>query len=174
MTNYSKSRIYKIWCDIEGIDEFYIGSTVDFKDRCRRHLNCYNSNNPKKSNLKVYEYIRNNGGFENFYIHVIKKVSCNNDTELRMIEQKYIDELKPTLNCRDAYITEEQKKTKKQLYNQKCKDKITIQVHENYLKRKVKMLQPTQCDHCDKIYKLCNKSQHLKSKYCQNYIKVIN
>ena len=38
MTNYSKSRIYKIWCDIEGIDEFYIGSTVDFKERCRLHL----------------------------------------------------------------------------------------------------------------------------------------
>ena len=91
-----------------------------------------------------------------------------------MIEQKYIDELKPTLNTRDAYITPEQKKIKRQLYNQKCKSKITTQTHDNYLKRRDKILQPIQCDHCDKIFKFCNKSQHLKSKYCQNYIKVIN
>ena len=51
MTDYSKSRIYKIWCDIEGIDEFYIGSTNDFKERCTGHLDRYNSS---KYNLKVY------------------------------------------------------------------------------------------------------------------------
>ena len=59
-----KCYIYKIYK--QGKDEVYIGSTYDFKNRMRQHkYSCYNEKS-KKYNFFVYQFIRQNGGWDAF------------------------------------------------------------------------------------------------------------
>jgi hypothetical protein len=54
--------------------------------------------------------IKDNGGFNEFKIMVIKNYPCNNKIELIIEEEKYRKEFQANLNSRKAYITEEEKK----------------------------------------------------------------
>lgn len=82
-------------------DGLYIGSTIDFKNRCYRH----------KSNLKrgelypVYENIRNNKG--QYKIEIIINLVCEDKTELRKIEEEYRDICGANLNGQSAYTSPE-------------------------------------------------------------------
>ena len=82
MPNYSNAVIYKIFCKDTNISEIYIGSTTNFKIRKSKHKSVCNNENDKNYNLKVYEYIRANGGFENFEIVIIEEYPCNNKKEV--------------------------------------------------------------------------------------------
>jgi predicted GIY-YIG superfamily endonuclease len=61
--------IYKICCD--DLPEFvYVGSTKAFRQRKNEHKsNCNNDN--KKHNFKLYQTIRENGGWENWRMVII-------------------------------------------------------------------------------------------------------
>jgi len=106
---YHYSYIYKIVCLDPNIDDFYIGSTVNLSSRYLSHIRC--SLNKKKQNYsnKLYTFIRDSGGHENWDMQVIKKFKCENKRELEKEEQKYIDELKPSLNTGNPYKTKEEK-----------------------------------------------------------------
>ena len=52
----------------------------------------------KNKNTKVYSYIRENGGFENFNVEILEEFACDNSIDKRERERYYIDLLKPTLN----------------------------------------------------------------------------
>jgi len=153
--NYNQARIYKITCNLPTINEIYIGSTADYEQRCINHWSaCHNVNHPNYR-FKVYNYIRNNGGFGNFTIDVIEHYPCANKTEMRIREQHYINALKPTLNERRAYQSEEDLKLQKQYHND----------INNSNRPKGKF----NCTNCNKTYTYANKQTHLRSKYCQNY-----
>ena len=162
MTDYSKSRIYKIWCDVDGIDEFYVGSTNDFKRRCSEHLCVYDSPNNREHHKKIYEYIRNNGGFENFYIEVLEKYRCKNKTELRKREQEWINELKPTLNARRAFQSVQDKIN----YNNDLHKKY---YRENKTEINKKQAEKINCTNCDKKCRISDITRHKKTKYCINF-----
>ena len=51
--------IYKLCCD--GVDEFYIGSCWDMRRRKYGHKQSYTNPKTANHNLKVYQYIRENG-----------------------------------------------------------------------------------------------------------------
>lgn len=145
MANYNESRVYKIWCNLSGIDEIYVGSSVNFVARCLLHRSdCNNINSPRYDN-KLYNYIRNNGGFENFNIHVLEIFPCKNYIELHQREQKWIDELKPTLNNNKSYQTNEDFKN----YMNKYMSKIIY------------------CNKCNKKSTIGHISRHKKSKQCK-------
>jgi predicted GIY-YIG superfamily endonuclease len=76
---------------------YYIGSTKDLKNREKSHKSTC-----KKSNLKVYQYIRDNGGWKNFIMYPIYEMEYKDELELRQYEQKYIDQYKPNLNGQNA------------------------------------------------------------------------
>jgi hypothetical protein len=96
--NYSKSIIYKIYCNNPEVKEIYIGSTTNFKNRKNQHKNtCYNKNN-NAYNLKKYSYIRDNGGWDNFSMIPIIEYPCENKFQLMIKEEEYRKELKATLN----------------------------------------------------------------------------
>ena len=62
---------YKIVCKDENITDCYVGSTINFNHRKRCHKeNCYN-NKLKQYNCKVYQFIRNNGNWENWEIPIV-------------------------------------------------------------------------------------------------------
>jgi len=169
--NYNKSKIYKIYCEDEGVDEIYVGSTTDLKTRVKDHnFNCCNINS-NKYNLKVYKYIRDNFGFENFVVKTLERFPCENELALRQREQEWIDELKPTLNDRRARTTKlEKKELRKQRESKTNIAKIYYQDNKDLIRSKAK--EKLKCDKCDKFYTREHKSTHMRTKYCLNYTAV--
>lgn len=96
--DYSKGFIYKLICKDINVKEIYVGSSINKKQRKRQHKHCVINENSEKYNLKVYQYIRDNGGWENWSMIWIKDYPCNNVTELKSEEDKIMRELKATLN----------------------------------------------------------------------------
>ena len=113
MPDYSNTKLYKIFCLDLSVKDFYIGHTTNMKIREINHRANTNENHCK-SNLKLYAFIRENGGWENWHMEEIETFSCNNRREAEEYEDKKIQELQPTLNSqRRAYLTEEEKRQKK-------------------------------------------------------------
>jgi hypothetical protein len=182
--NYNQARIYKITCNLPTINEIYIGSTADYENRCIKHRHdCYNVNSNNYS-CKVYNYIRANGGFGNFTIDVIEHYPCVNKTAMRIREQYWINEYKPTLNTNRAYRTDEELKEDIKQYRTNNKDYFNQYNNQyrttnlEYFKQyrtankeqlRSKAKQVIQCSHCDKTYTKQNKTHHQKSKYCKNF-----
>jgi len=79
--------IYRLYCVDESIQECYIGSTNDIKQRLRCHKsNCYNIKRPHYT-LKVYQFIRSHGGFDNWLCEIIDEWDCE-DGDKYEIEQE--------------------------------------------------------------------------------------
>jgi predicted GIY-YIG superfamily endonuclease len=99
MPDYSKSVIYLLrHKDDINLENIYIGSTNDFRRRKRKHK-C-NSNNPniKEYNFKVYQYIRNNGGWDEWVMKIIEKYPCNLVEELKTKEDEIMLQYPNRLN----------------------------------------------------------------------------
>ena len=74
--DYSNTIIYKIFCRDTNIKEVYIGHTTNFVNRKSAH-----KSSCKNSDSKLYTFIRENGGWENWKILIIDVVECNNFEE---------------------------------------------------------------------------------------------
>tara|TARA_R110002074_G_scaffold368394_1_gene542865 strand:- start:1 stop:432 length:432 start_codon:yes stop_codon:yes gene_type:complete len=99
MPNYQKSIIYKLCCKDTDIKEIYIGATTNFRRRkCEHKYCCSNTKKLLVYNSFKYQFIRNNGDWENWDMIQIKEVSVNSKLELDAEERKVIEELKPILN----------------------------------------------------------------------------
>ena len=132
--------VYSIQCLDENIKEFYIGSSDNFKKRVQSHKDDYNAGR----NVKVYNFMRENGGISNWEINYIQKFKFLTKEELRQYEQRYIDDYNPELNSYRAYRTEEQKIEQKKKCNKeyriKYPEKVKKQEKDNYEKHKEKKL----------------------------------
>jgi group I intron endonuclease len=167
--DYSKSIIYKLCCKNPNITEIYVGSTINFKKRKYDHKSVCNNNSEtnKKYNLKVYKFIRDNGGFENWDIIMLEEYSCENKKQLEKRERYYIELLKSNLNSEIPTQTKqeyyENNKDKIKEYREENKDKITERKKQYYE------------DNIDKIkeyqkqYRLDNKDKKLE--YNKQYTK---
>ena len=93
--------IYKIQCG----DEVYIGSTRDFIQRKVQHKSCCNKESCKEYNLKIYQAIRENGGWDSKNITPIELVDCETMIEARIREEYWRREYEATLNMVRAYQT---------------------------------------------------------------------
>ncbi len=110
MSDYSKSIVYKLGCKDTTVLEFYIGSSYDEKMRKKSHKTDCNNENSDNYNFKVYEFMRANGGYENWKFEVIEKYPCENKIQLKIRERYYYDLLKPLLNIRRPFVSEEERK----------------------------------------------------------------
>jgi group I intron endonuclease len=108
--DYKNSVIYRIYCKNPDITECYIGSTKCFEDRFYTHKSVCNTKHNKRHNLYLYQFIRDNGGWNNFDREILEYYDCNNEEELKQKEQEYIDKYNPTLNIHNAFRTEEVRK----------------------------------------------------------------
>jgi len=100
--NYAKTIIYKIQSS-EQPELIYVGHTTDFTRRKNQHKNLSTSEKNLKSNLKVYQTIRANGGWEMFNMVQIKEFPCKNRLEALSEEDKCMTQLKASLNSCKAY-----------------------------------------------------------------------
>jgi len=122
--DYSKTIIYKLCCLDQSITDIYIGHTTDFTKRKNAHKSDCNRKKGKGYNYKVYQFIRNNGGFENWSMIQIEEYKCNNKREADARETFWMKELKSTLNSCQSFITKEERKQQNNLYHKtdKCKE----------------------------------------------------
>ena len=165
--NYQNSVIYKIQ-HLDKPELLYIGSTTQFIKRKYQHkLYCMNINNNdhRYFNIKLYNLMRENGGWEQFNIIVIKEFPCNNKIELLIEEDKIMRDMNATLNSQYAFMTDEQRKILKQK-----KDKTYREKHNEELKEKKN--KKTICI-CGSSYSASVKQHHLRSikhnKYINNF-----
>jgi hypothetical protein len=104
--DYKKSIIYKIE-HLENPELLYVGSSTNFIKRKQQHkLNCHNETG-FHYNIRVYKMIRDNGGWDQFKIIIIKEYPCNNKIELLIEEDRIMKELKASLNSQSAYTSSE-------------------------------------------------------------------
>ena len=96
--DYSNTIIYKIVCKDINNKDCYVGHTTCFTKRKYRHKYCCNNPNDKGYNLYVYKFIRENGGWDNWEMVEVDKVSCVDSNEALKHERHYIEQLKATLN----------------------------------------------------------------------------
>ena len=159
MVNYNIALIYKLCCKNTEIKDIYIGSTTNFTRRKYEHKSHCNNINSKSHTQYKYQFIRDNGGWDNWDMILIKKVNCNDKLELRKKEREYIEKFNSSLNksiptrTKKEYqqkYREENKEELKDKYNysekrrihyQKNKERILNKTKEYYENNKEKMIE---------------------------------
>jgi len=116
--DHSNTIIYKLVHneDYDNVN-IYIGSTTDFIRRKNKHKSDCNCVTSKSYNQKNYQYIRGNGGWEEWNMIEVEKFPCNDKREAEAREEYWRCHFNSQLNIRRAYTTDEQKKEQlKKLY----------------------------------------------------------
>jgi len=164
--DYSKGVIYKLCCKDVNIKEIYVGSSINMRERKKGHSK-YSNN----SNTKLYRYIRENGGWNNWNMIWIKNYPCNSKRELEAEEDKIMRELNATLNTNNAICNIEEKKEKTKIKNKKYREKNKEKIKEkekeyretNKEKIKEKQKIKIMCE-CGCMINKSNISTHKKTK----------
>lgn len=147
MPDYSKSKLYTIRCRTDDT-LIYVGSTLNpLYKRWGDHKSRGNNINGKHYNLYVYETIRDNGGFDNFFIELHESYPCENKEELRKKEGEII-RLIGTLNSQIAGRTIKEwcknntdyVKERNKIYNEEHKEEIKLQRSEHYKDNRLELL----------------------------------
>jgi hypothetical protein len=138
--DYSKCIIYKLCCNDPSITDIYVGHTTDKTRRKQQHKSSCNNENGNSYNTYVYQFIRENGGWDNWSMIVLDEYQCENKNQAELKERYYIELFQSTLNTVLRPITtrqerleqlkeyyeenkEEQKEYQKE-YNEKNKEEI--------------------------------------------------
>jgi hypothetical protein len=96
--DYSNTIIYKITCKDTSVNDVYVGHTTNFVQRKHAHKqSCINDKSPNH-NCKLYEVIRNNGGWNNWKMEIINFFNCQDHYQARQKEHEYFVSLNATLN----------------------------------------------------------------------------
>jgi len=100
--DYSKCCIYKI----EHIDNerlLYVGHTTNFIGRESTHKTVCNNEKNKHHNLKIYQIIRENGGWDMFKMIEVEKYPCENRREAEKKENEIMIKMNANMNTNSAY-----------------------------------------------------------------------
>lgn len=147
--DYSKSVVYKITCKNESVSFTYVGSTSNWRQRYSQHKSdCNNVKSPRHT-LQLYDFMRNNGGWDNFVMILVQELCCANKRELDKREQYwkdiYVDSigknsygqsLTPRKPFNRAFLSPEQHKEANNKYYQAKKEEIKKQKRDEYAKDK--------------------------------------
>jgi len=180
--NYNNSYIYKLSCKDKNITDCYVGSTTNFKQRKQQHKTACCNENDRHHHFKVYQFIRNNGGFDNWSMILLEKVKVNDKQELHKLERKYIEQLNSTLNCviptrnikewyKEYYennkekvkeINKEYREDNKEYFKEYRKEYYKNNKEIIYEKRKVKI----ECEFCKSFVRKDYLKTHRKTNKC--------
>ena len=114
--DYNKCVIYKI--QHKELDELlYVGSTTHFGNRKVQHKrSCYNSNG-KSYNSKLYSTIRDNGGWDEFNMVIVKEFPCENKRQAEAEEDRIMRQMRSSLNTIRSYQTPEERQERHSITN---------------------------------------------------------
>ena len=141
--NYNNTTIYKLCCKDVTITDIYVGHTTNFTKRKANHKHLTNTPTEPEYNTYKYNFIRNNGGWDNWSMIEIKKLICTGVNDACRVERQYIEQLNATLNKYRPIITpiekaEREKEWNKEYY-QENKEKINLLHREYYQENKEKI-----------------------------------
>jgi len=147
------------------VQEVYVGSTEDLNKRIETHKNACIYKTSNEYNRKLYRFIRENGGFDNWKFIWLELFKTDDTIFLRQLEQIWMDTFPQELllNGYRAYATEEEKKEQlikgKKKYYKKNKD-LLLKKAKKYYEKKNKVKVP--CPKCNKIMNKGSITPHLK------------
>jgi hypothetical protein len=127
--DFSNTIIYKLVCNDVNITETYVGHTTNFTKRKASHKERCNDINGKKYHLKVYQIMRQNGGWDNWSMIEIEKYNCNDNNEARARERYWYELLSSKMNDKIPLRTKEEFKKMKSENDKRYREK-----HEEELK----------------------------------------
>ncbi len=139
-SNYQNGIQYKIVCKDPAITDCYNGSCVSLKDRKKGHKEKSLNPNCKEYNYKVYRFIRENGGWDNWTFIQLEIFPCNSKQELVAREREIFDVLKPTLNTNSPMITLDERKHRMAKYAEEHKVEIADYKKQYYDENKVELV----------------------------------
>jgi hypothetical protein len=172
MVNYNKSIIYRLVCKDPSITDEYIGSTTNKNRRKQEHKYNCNNENSKKYDIPVYQFIRENGGIDNWDMIVLEEYSCENKLQLEMRERHWFEERKSTLNIHNPRRTEKEKKdfrkeyekTEKRIeYNKRYEDERKNE--EDRIQYKKQYEKTEKCKEYRKKYKQTDEYKEYQKQY---------
>ena len=166
--------IYIIRSKNLSLHDIYVGSCKDMRSRMSKHkTRCCNENDPKH-HYKVYQFIRANGGWDNFIMEEID--NCNVE-RLYQMEQEYIDKYNPSLNSNRAYISEGQRKEynkeRNKEWHENNKEYRKEYKKEYYKNNKEYYSEKFTCD-CGGRYTRGSRVRHFKTNKHQIYIQSLS
>jgi len=91
--DYSKCSMYKIEHN-EDINLVYIGHTTIFNKRKSKHKSSCNNEKSRQHNYKIYQMIREHGGWNAFQMIEIEKYPCKDKQEAERREYEIVQKLK--------------------------------------------------------------------------------
>lgn len=104
-------------------DYIYIGSTMDYNQRKIKH-----KSECQSSNVKLYEIIRENGGWDKCEMVPIEEYECDGMIPSRIREEYWRREYNANMNSQKAHTTPEEKQEHKnahaKVYRQINKERI--------------------------------------------------
>jgi hypothetical protein len=106
--DYSKSIFYKLVCRDISTTDIYVGSTTDFKSRKSEHKSISRNEKVKGYNIRLYEVIRENGGWDNWEMILIDRHNCIDSLEAHKMERHYFEILGATLNSNTPSRTKQE------------------------------------------------------------------
>jgi hypothetical protein len=101
--DYSNTIIYKITCKDSLVTDVYVGHTINFVQRKCSHKQSCSNEKSLNYKCKLYEVIRNNGGWTNWHMEIINFYNCRDQREAREKEQEHFVSLNATLNSIEPF-----------------------------------------------------------------------
>lgn len=136
-TNYLETIIYKLCCKDPLINDIYVGHTTNFTQRKWAHKTCCANENGKNFNRYVYQFIRNNGGWDNWCMIELEVKNCQNKRQAEATENWWIKKLKATLNSNNPHtLYTENPSLYKKLWYEDNKEEILQKAKEHYEENK--------------------------------------
>ena len=178
---YENGIIYKLCCRDTTITDVYVGSTCRFNKRKNNHKSSCNNEKSKAYNFYLYQFIRENGGWDNWDMIELIKYPCETKAELELKEREYLELLSATLNkfvptrskreyklANKEHLNEKDKayrlanKERKKAYHQATKERTNKKRREIF-----------NCE-CGGNLTKSGKSKHLKTIKHQKYLNCLN
>jgi hypothetical protein len=120
---YSRTIIYKLVCKDLAIKELYVGATTNWFNRQGTHKSTCNNENHKGYNCKVYQFIRENGDWNNWVMIMVEKYPCKDKLESDAREHYWTELLEAKLNMNVVGRTKkEYEEANKEYFAEKAKE----------------------------------------------------
>lgn len=167
--DYNNTCFYKVVCKDLDITDIYIGHTTELRKRRNCHKHRCNTEECSQYDYKVYKFIRDHGGWDNWEVILIEAKPCESSLEACKHERFLIETYKASLNGNIPTRTmsewwkdrPEEKREQRDEYKHNWyidnKERIQIQKHKTII-----------CEHCGSTYTVSNKARHEKTKQHMN------
>jgi hypothetical protein len=137
-SDYQKAKVYRI--DYKHGKDFYVGSTCNLL--CQRLAN-HRAGAIKSPRIKLYRFVAQHGGWNNFTMTKIEDYPCEYNEKLRKREQYWKDRLQPTLNTQNCIFDKNRANFKRtKAYKQTIEYKLS-KMNERHTIIKVLPKKPT-------------------------------